>query len=256
MENFVAGAVAAVLLALFSVKRAGVERIAGVVCAVIILAVSVTSASTANIPNKEAGIFNSIFYGIIMDSPNADRAALELGIEEPELIGKTSYEVSAEDIAKVENISYGDIIKCYLTNPDILLAKMDMAVKNSYFLVQDFLDYNDTKLVPFKIWDLLKRKVLPQSLWIVLIYAVAFLVISIKEFKQKGGVYIFAAVLPIALITELVFSFVLNGGVLISMKLFSYGIYLDIMLMLTIVWAIDVIMSRRKEIKEKYGVNQ
>ncbi len=255
-QNFVAGAVAAVLLALFSVKRAGVERIAGVVCAVIILAVSVASAYTANIPNKQAGVFNSIFYGVLMDSPNADGAANILGVEAPELIGKTSYEANAEDMALVKDIGYLDIMKCYISYPSILLNKMDMAVKNSYFLVQDFLDYNDTKLVPFKIWDLLKRKVIPQSLWIVLIYAVAFLVISIKEFKQKGGVYIFAAVLPIALITELVFSFVLNGGVLISMKLFSYGIYLDIMLMLTIVWAIDVIMSRRKEIKEKYGVNQ
>lgn len=255
-QNFVAGAVAAVLLAIFSVRKIGLERIVGILCALIIFTMAVLSGANANIPTKKENVFNSIFYGVLMDSPNADGIAFDLGVEAPELIGKTSYQADAEDIALVKDIGYGDIIKCYITNPKMLLDKMDMAAKNSYFLVQDFLNYNALKPVPFKIWNLLKRKVLPQSLWIILIYAVAFFVMAVKEYKKKGGAYILSLVLPIALITELLFSFIANGGVLISMKLFQFGMYLDIMLMLTIVWGIDAVIKRRAQIKEKYGVNQ
>lgn len=255
-QNFIAGAVAAVLLAIFSVRKIGAERIVGILCAIVIFAVAVFSGANANIPTKNENVFNSVFYGVLMDSPSADRIALDLGVDAPELIGKTSYEVEEKDIALVKDIEYGDIAMCYIKNPSLLLDKMDMAAKNTYFLVQDFLNYNDLKPVPFKIWNLLKRKVLPQSLWIILIYAVAFFVMAFKEYKKKGGAYVLALALPVALITELLFSFIANGGVLISMKLFGFGMYLDIMLMLTIAWGIDTVLKSRKEIKEKYGVNQ
>lgn len=256
-QNFVAGAVAAVLLAIVSIRKIGAERIVGIICAVVLLASSVVSFSDANIPTKNENVFNSVFYGVLMDNPNAENALLEFGLDGHEdLIGKTSYEVKPEDIALVENIGYGKIMAYYAKNPGLLLDKMDMAAKNSYFLVQDFLNYNKLKPVPLSLWNTLKRKVLPQSLWIILIYAVAFFVMAVKEYKKKGGVYALSLVLPLALVTELLYSFISNGGVLISMKLFGFGIYLDIMLMLTIAWGIDAVLSRRKEIKEKYGVNQ
>lgn len=256
-QNFVAGAVAAVLLAIFSVRKIGAERIVGILCAVVIFAAAVFSGANANIPTKNENMFNSVFYGVLMDNPNAENALKEFGLEGHEdLIGKTSYEVEAEDIALTKDIGYGKIMAYYAKNPKLLIDKMDMAAKNTYFLVQDFLNYNDLKPVPFKIWNLLKRKVLPQSLWIILIYAVAFFVMAVKEYKKKGGAYVLSLVLPIALVTELIFSFIANGGVLISMKLFGFGMYLDIMLMLTIVWGIDAVIKRRAEIKEKYGVNQ
>ena len=256
-QNFASGAVAAVLLAIFSVRKVGAERIVGIICAVVILASSVFSFADANIPTKNENVFNSVFYGVLMDNPNTDEALKEFGLEGHEdLIGKTSYEVKPEDVSLVKGIGYGKIMAYYVKNPKLLLDKMDMSAKNSYFLVQDFLNYNDLKPVPFKIWNLLKRKVLPQSLWIILIYAAAFFVMAFKEFKKKGGAYLLSMVLPVALVTELIYSFIANGGVLISMKLFAFGIYLDIMLMLTIVWGIDTVLNRRKEIKEKYGVNQ
>ncbi len=256
-QNFVAGAVAAVLLAIFSVRKIGVERIIGILCALVIFGAAVFSGANANIPTKNDNVFNSVFYGVLMDNPDAENALKEFGLEgHKDLIGKTSYEVKPDDIALVKDIGYGKIMSYYAKNPKLLLDKMDMAAKNSYFLVQDFLNYNDLKPVPFKIWNLLKRKVLPQALWIILIYAVAFFVMAVKEYKKKGGAYVLSLVLPIMLITELIFSFIANGGVLISMKLFGFGIYLDIMLMLTIVWGIDAVIKRRAEIKEKYGVNQ
>jgi len=145
------------------------------------------------------------------------------------------------------------------------------ALDDSYFLILDFASYREAgayygirDMLNLKIWNKLRRTVIPSGLPVILIFMVAYVCVSVKEYlkyskikdRNRYGVALFCTVLPVAAICEMIGTVLTTGQILISKNMFVFGIYFDLMIVTAIVWGVSTLVSRRDSIKEKYGVNQ
>ena len=247
-------------------------KLASWLCAAVITVSCGVSFFTTPIPAEQESKFNAVFYGALKDSrnPQADAAALGLREQDAGLAGRTAYDeaVFAPDLT---DLTYGDITAFYLTHPSALLRELKVAANNSYFLTQGYLDYQQAgaafgvkKHLALKIWSFLKRTVIPQGLWVILIFCAAYLGLCIAQARkyhaaeeEKNSVLAgVLAILPAAALIELVGTVILTGEAAISRNLFCFGIYFDLMLVSALIWAAHTILDRRHVMKTKYGVNQ
>lgn len=259
--------------AVWMVRLPHMERLKAVswVCAAVITVSCVFSFLVTPVPTEQESKFNAVFYGALKGSknPEADAEALKLG-EYAGLAGKTAYD-EAVTTPDMSEYSYGTLVSFYLTHPSALLRELNIAADNSYFLTQEYLDYQQSGAefgakghLALKIWSFLKRTVLPKGLWVILLFCAAYLAVcaaNVRKYRAAGdGKNVFLAgvlaVLPVAALIELVGTVILTGEAAISRNLFCFGIYFDLMLVSAVIWGIVTILDRRHEIKSKYGVNQ
>ncbi len=246
------------------VSEKGAKRVVAIAVSAFVILSSVWSTFNSYIPAGEIKLFNHV-YNDIAKTENVDLSAFNLK-ELPE------GEPSAEDMKKaVEDITYGDVVKYYISNPSAFIKSLKSAANNSYFLVLDFASYREAgghygirDMLCLKIWNKLKRTVIPNGLAVILVFILAYFVVAVKEYLRhlkkgntdSGAVALFCAVLPFGALCEMIGTVLTTGQILISKNMFVFGIYFDMMLITAIMWGASTMVSRRDSIKEKYGVNQ
>lgn len=245
-------------------REKGAKRIASVVIAAFVIASSVWSAFNTYIPAGDIKLFNHV-YNDIAKTEGTDLSAFALkDIPEGDL--------TVEDMkAAVEDITYGDVARYYISNPSAFVKGLKSAANNSYFLVLDFANYREAggyygirDMLCLKIWNKLKRTIIPSGLLVILLFILAYLVVAVKEYivyrkngnRQLSGIALFSTALPFGALCEMVGTVLTTGQILISKNMFVFGIYFDMMLVTAIIWGTATLVSRRDSIKEKYGVNQ
>lgn len=243
-------------------------KLASWLCAAVIAVSCGASFFTTLIPAEQESKFNSVFYGALKDSknPQADAAALGLREQDAGLAGRTYYD-EAVAVPDLTNLTYGDITAFYFTHPSALMRELKIAANNSYFLTQGYLNYGGggwKHRLALKIWSFLKRTVIPQGLWVILIFCAVYLglcMVNARKYHAAGeekSCFLAGtlAILPVAALIELVGTVILTGEAAISRNLFCFGIYFDLMLVSALIWAAHTILDRRHVMKTKYGVNQ
>lgn len=260
----VALAAAAVLfVAALNIK--GKEKAIGMVLGAVIAVVSVVSMFTAQVPAHDVKLYSHIYGDLAMKS---DTALAELGLTETEL----GMDASIEDMEKaVEGVTYGDVAKYYISNPSVFFDKLKTAVNNSYFLQLEFAEYTEAgahygvrENLCLKIWNTLKKRVIPQGIWVMLIFIAAYIVMAIREYIKykksedsiRANTALFALILPVGALAEWVGTVITTGEILISKNMFVFNVYFDLMLVTAIVWAAATLIASQEAIKNKYGVNQ
>ncbi len=248
-------AAAFAVLALKHEKRWAITAVSAIVAAS-----SVVFMFNAPVPARDYKLYSHIYTDIADDS---DTALSELGAEPMLNI--------ADMEGFMEGTTYGDVVKYYASNPKIFFEKLKTAANNSYFLILEFAEYREAgadyglrEHLPLKIWNLLKKRVLPQGIWVILVFIAAYLVMAVREYARYSkeenlllaGRAVFAAVLPVGALAELAGTVITTGEILISKNMFVFGIYFDMMVLTAVIWAAATLIARQEAIKSKYGVKQ
>ncbi len=235
-----------------------------VLCCVLSLC-CILSGLNMKIPARDVKLYNHLYNDLAVNCADADLSALD--IKEEYKNANTLEQMSQA----VEGVTYGDVLSFYLSNPEVFVKGLKSAANNSYFLILDYASYRQTAdsygvrelLVP-KVWNFLKRTVLPNGLWVILLFLVAFAVVAVNESikyhksgeKYKSALALVSVTLPVGAVSELVSTVLLTGQVLISKNLIVFSMYFDMMVVVSVLWAVNTLLARRKAVKEKYGVHQ
>ncbi len=260
----VAALAAGVALLMLALSFKGKGKAAAIAVAAVISAVSVVAMFNSYVPAAPVKLYNLIYNDFAQDS---DTALEYFGLEEAALENPTIDQMSEA----VKGITYGDVVRYYMDNPAKLGANIKSAANNSYFLIQDYAVYREEGAyyglregTSLKIWNTLKKRVLPVGVWVILGFIVIYGAVAIREYlrhKKSGsaahsGMALFALVLPVGALAELLGTVITTGRILVGRNMFVFGVYFDLMLITALLWAAATLIARQEAIKTKYGVNQ
>jgi hypothetical protein len=254
------------LVTMFSVRNDKKWRISTIVCSIVTMVYALWLNIAISRPLTNMTIYNSVFYGILKDSrdPKGDLAELGLKTELSALANTTRFEKNkyydldsdyfkGEFFSKVDN---GKIIKYYLTHPKRLLEKMEVTANKS--MQNDKIHLGNyerrsgygfmTIVNSFNLWTKLKGKYLPKTLWFMIPYYGAFLVLSLIEYSrvaQYGKRRMIELLWCIGFIGLLQFPMPVigNGEADTYKQLFLFNLTYDILILVSITYGLTKIVN-------------
>jgi hypothetical protein len=207
---------------------------------------------------NKSTLYNSIFYGLLMDSPDPKKDLIDLGLN-PDLVvdkGKhcfldekeyTKYYPYNEITDKefFSKISSFKIAKFYLTHPNRLYTALQFTAKNAYntgtFLgkYQYGMPQNYDHNIRNYYWSKLRLKYSPESfVFIFWLFLVAFLIpvyeyFQSKDLQKRLRIELFWLLLIVAVI-QFPMPYILNGHADVEKQLYLFNAVYDIIIFVAI----------------------
>ncbi len=225
--------------------------------------------------DRQANLYNAVFYGILKDQEDVPGALDKLGLDASlaAYAGTASFQA---DLASEElqteffgEISYGDVVAYYLTNPSDLLQKLKISANNGFENRPRYLgNYTavsgraPTDLAGgFSLYSTVKRRMFPAKSGFVFLFAALFIIGALYLRKQadKPGAKalcdgaVVLGVLSLVLFPVPVMTF---GESELARHMGIYAMLFDVMFVMAVCGALLIVTQRRNQLKEKYGVNQ
>ncbi|MDD4801934.1 MAG: hypothetical protein PHF24_03175, partial [Syntrophomonas sp.] len=239
----------------------------------LLLAVIVIYPVGLNQINKEISLdtqYNSVFYGILKDSPHPvqDLLDMELSPDMAVEAGKHAYLTKEEyvryvphsDITQADfysQISNLKLIKYYITHPARFINGMAYTARQS-FVTATFLgkyprSYSQTPIREFErftYWSSLKEHLLPQSLRFLIIIYTLVLAASLILFAKsradqviKSRIKLFWAIMFIGWL-QFPMPYVGNGEADTAKQLFLFNFIFDIVLVVSVTWCFSKLIDK------------
>jgi hypothetical protein len=214
---------------------------------------------------KELRVINqyqSVFYGILKDSPTPEQDLRDLGLD-PKLavLANTNYFTpntpipqQSEELKRdfYSHISHGKIAMFYVKHPARYWNKLQVTAHNAMNLRPSYLgNYEKAEgLEPGKIsstystWSSFKNHVLPHTLWFIgIIYIMYYLVLFVLYLNQynvhrKKHSYEVFAVIPIIGASAFFVPLIGDGEADMEKHLFLFNVCFDLMFVVCLVWLI------------------
>ncbi len=241
-----------------------------VICGMLAIIISVgcfLAAPTSH--DTEAQLYGRVVDGALYKTQTPAEDLQKLGIDPSyeTFTGLSYYDaLKGEGVLnpgfkeELQKVSRSDVLMFYIKNPSRLINVLSDAGKNAPFLTQSYIKTQSNvdyfiKKAP-SAWSFCRRFLTPASFWILLAVAVAVLIISFVILKKDLETALTGIILSVSSITFFV-STILQGGLMgISRNLLLHQCAFDIMLILVVMYAINIALSKRQELRDKYGVNQ
>ena len=189
--------------------------------------------------------YNSVFYGILKDSPNPKQDLIDMGLDEDMAAdsGKHAYLDKSEykypprsDIMNEKfhsKMSNGKLIKFYITHPLRLVSVMETTAQNAFTNKINLGTFEkkygyapNTSSYRFDLWENI-REHLPKTLFFIIPSYTVFLLIGIVMLKKKNRYAVpFIFVILMGLI-QFPMPYIGNGAADISKQLFLFNISFD-----------------------------
>ena len=208
--------------------------------------------------------YNSVFMGAAQKSE--DLAFFGISDKYASLIGKDWYEAQKEtdiesDAAKseiFENISGAKVLKFYFTHPKNFATALDTACKNAPFLTQKYIKMQTDGSYGIKkapsLWSWARRFMTPASLIVFAVYYIAVIAVLIKTRKKGKGFKLASAFYLLYNIILLPMTLVSGGTASVSRRLLLFQLSCDMLIFMSVLWAVNTFTERNENIKKKYGV--
>ncbi|WP_052476333.1 glycan biosynthesis hexose transferase WsfD [Cohnella kolymensis] len=154
---------------------------------------------------KHANLYQSIFYGVLKDSPDVAGDMKELGIPEKyAVLAGTNYFQKDTPIRQkdpmlrqevLEKLSHKDIALFYLKHPGRFIHKLERAADNAMFIRPNYLGNYDqsagkppgAKSDSFSVWSKWKVESMPHSLaWFLGFYAIYFVLLGVIWWRNSS----------------------------------------------------------------------
>ncbi len=262
-------------LRLMPLRKGYVFRILNGVLAVLVAVMPFFQFRDVTPTDRQVNLYNAVFYGVLKDQQDVPGALGKLGLD-PSLAsyaGTASFQTELGS-AELQNkffaqISYGDVVRYYLTNPKDLLQKLNISANNGFENRPRYLgNYTaasgkaPTELAGgFALYSTVKRRMFPAKTGFVFLFALLFIAGAIYLRKQtdKPGVKAFCdgamvlGVLSLVLFPVPVITF---GESELARHMGIYAMLFDVMFVMAVCGALLIVSHRRNQLKEKYGVNQ
>jgi hypothetical protein len=221
---------------------------------------SVTMYAAAPKDFKDINIYQTVFFGILNDSPDVEGDLEKLGLPRHlSVLAGTNYFQSGTAIPQndpslkgdfYDRISHLDVLFFYLGHPGRLVDKMEYAAENGMSIRPYYLgNYEKAEgekrgalSFRFSGWSEFKHKLVPNKLWFIVAFAAAYMAIACLEWRRadtrKGRI---KAELFLLLALTGIFAFLIpilgDGQADIGKHLFLFNVCFDMMAVTAVAWA-------------------
>jgi hypothetical protein len=227
----------------------------------VLIAAAVVLVFTAGLSGYNAfdriNIYQTVFYGVLKDSPDPAADLRELGIREdyavlanadyfvPHPIDITSAEFKRDYYDK---ISRGKVLMFYAKHVDRFWDKLQVCAKSSFNLHYYLGNYENTgdhkaleQSTTWTQWTEFVAKVLPKSLWFLLAFCAAFaggLVWEWRRAATAGGRILveFFLVIELMAMAQYVLPILGDGEADLGKHLFLFNVLGSVMLVTSVIW--------------------
>lgn len=204
VQNAPAGLLMALLcISLARLRRDRPWKAITIVSAVLVAIISLTSYLSVSKDIRICNKYQTIFYGILKDSPDPSADLAELGLD-PSLsvLAGTNYfmeeypvDIRTPQFRKMlyDNVGYMDVVAFYLKHPGRFIKKLELAAENGFKLKQGFGNYEKYPGITYKqttnvfgFWSDFKMKALPHTLPFICLFYAGALSILLHEYRKAA----------------------------------------------------------------------
>lgn len=231
----------------------------------IVAAVSIQSYMSIPDNIKICNKYQTVFYGILKDSPDPEGDLDELGIEKDlAVLAGTNffmreYPLNIKDPGLLDKINSKvnpiKITAFYIKHPERFAQKMNTAAKWGFQLIQGFGNYEKASNIEYKktagplgLWSNFKMKSIPHSLIFIVLFFSAYFAVLFVQHTRAGS-------LPQKLYREIfiliglfgtmqfVIPIIGDGEADLSKHLFLFNVCFDLMMVASVAWTINTIVK-------------
>lgn len=232
-----------------------------IACSVALVVISAAMYIFAPKDFKQINLYQTVFFGILNGSTTVEEDLEELGLPAHlSVLAGTNYfqadtAIKQDDPSLQEDfynrISHMDVALFYLKDPGRLIERMSYAAEHSmtirpYYLgTYEISEGKPPGAVTFKysLWSELKRTVLPNQLWFIVLVYVLYYGVLIVEWLRKADLRT-RIQLELFMVVGLIgcFGFLIpivgDGLADLGKHLFLFNVAFDMMLAASIVWIV------------------
>jgi hypothetical protein len=232
---------------------------------------SVTMYVAAPKDFKEINIYQTVFFGILNNSPDVEGDLDKLGLPQRlSVLAGTNYFQAGTAIPQndpslkedfYDRISHFDVLGFYLSHPGRLVEKMAYAAENGMSIRPYYLgNYEKSEgkergalSFRFSGWSEFKHRYVPNELWFVVAFFAAYMAVACLEwFKARALGSRIKAELFLLLALTGIFAFLIpilgDGQADMGKHLFLFNVCFDAMVVSSVVWAIYRICKQVREL--------
>lgn len=253
-----------ILIALFGLRflwkrEDKVWRRITVGCSVFLMLFSIITYAVIPRELRDINIYQSVFFGILKDSPSPEKDLEELGLsKELTVLAGTNYFMTDVPIRQQDpimrkefypNISHTKVLLFYMKHPDRYMQKLEATAKNAFAVRQGYLGnyakedqvQGDPKGNLYGTWGRFKRYVFPHRFLFILLYFAAYFGVLITAWIRRKAhsekLYVEALLLLGVLgVTQYVIPVLGDGEADISKHLFLFNVCFDMMFVGMATW--------------------
>ncbi|GIP37562.1 membrane protein [Paenibacillus sp. J31TS4] len=220
--------------------------------------------------------YQTVFYGILKDSPTPEKDLKELGLpEEWAVLKNTNYFIPdlpidikdpAFEQVLNEKISHARVGLFYLKHPARFWSKLEAAADNAFAIKPSYLgNYEKTEGKPpgalshfFTLWSSFKQSVLPHSLPGLIAFLLAYLIVWASWYRrtrdERGRFRLeLLLLLPVIGLLNYMVPLIGDGEADLAKHLFQFNVCFDMMVVAAVVWAVYANGLRTKRIRALTG---
>ena len=250
---------------LYMAKKDRAWRIIAATSSIVLLVLSIAVFLCVPEGIRECNKYQSVFYGILKDSPAPAQDLEELGVDPAfAILAGTDYFAGNHPVdlgsqafreGFFDRVSHMKIIGFYLKHPVRYFQKLEKTAKNGFLIKHGYGNYEKNPGVKygeavksFTFWSDNKGKLFPNTLeFVLLFFAGYFLVLLIKRFESKSlheKIYLEVYIL-IGLIGAIQFMITVigDGEADLGRHLFLFGVCFDIMFVSGVVWLVNTALG-------------
>ncbi len=243
-----------------------------------VIGVSLLSYFTISPDIKICNKYQTVFYGILKDSPDPAGDLRELGLDPKyAVLAGTNYFMAEYPIDirtpafKKEldtGVNHIKIAAFYLKHPDRLVKKLETAAYNGFKLKQGFGNYEKYPGITYKktadilsIWSDFKLKLLPHTLPFVGVFFGLFILVLIYRYRKNKDpqARLLAEILAFISLTgimQFVMPIIGDGEADLSKHLFLFNVSFDLMFITAATYCMTSVLNTAKVLTTKFPLQE
>mgnify|MGYP003303406145 CR=1 FL=1 len=272
----VVSSVTAIILGVFALRLISLDSSISWRIATVVLCLAIAVSGVTGVLSNKFDYYDSVFYGAALEDESAiEKLGLDISLKEyagvPSFDEKAQMFINSSEYNELfySKISIGRVLGYYIKNiPDFYNGIKKVAYNSTSIRTSYLGGYTASTGKAnqnsgfFTIYSSLKSKAFPGSVIAFFIVLIALIVVSLSYrnnyAKNLYGKLIseFCAVIAIATALTYPLPYLFNGMTQIGFNMFEFNLMFDVCIYMLVISTVNLLMTKKNILKEKYGVNQ
>lgn len=257
------------LIRILTIGKNTMQKIISALCGLAVVFTGIFFAVTYTAPTYQSDLYSAVFLGTAQHE-----SVTELGLN-PKLDELKGVFYSPEVVEKYElkqnlydKIGYGDIAQFYFTHPNAFIGALNAAASNGFQIrlsyAGNFTESSSAGQLAkgFNLYSFLKNSFMPNTIIFVLFVFIAYfgvlcaLYFNKNTTKERKMLLEALFGLGIGAIISFIMPYMQTGMLDIGRSMFVFYLLFDFMLISAVLGGSVIMIERRQNLKDKYGVEQ